>query len=398
MRTSQAVVSISEKVGVPRVSIEDVLEIFREWLYMPDEVPIKVILAVVLTAKVPGDPLWLFVVGPPGDLKTELLRTLGTDTEHAVMVTNATPQSLLSGLSEQEGREGLDLLPKIDGKTLVIRDFTTFLSKRSDVVQEFFGRLRTYFDGEYSDHWGSIGEKRGTSHFNLLAAVTPEIDKHSATNQRLGERFLKIRTSTDEERAVEFAMRNAGKEVEMRESLRKVVEAILEQAPSKAIEISDEAKGIIANMARFLAFLRTPVSRDHNNILLVPPEPERPTRLVKQFMKLAQGVAVLNGNGEVGNEELFVIRRVVWDSAPPLRRQVMEAFSDRSARVAHRDLKAMTDLPGSTLSRQLEDLCLIGLLRKGERSYRLTPKAQELINSTMSSVEDGLRTLVEITP
>ena len=379
-------------------TFQKVVESFRKWLYMPDEVPLKVILAVVMTAKIPGDPLWMFVVGPSGDLKTELLRTLGTKTDHVVMVTNATPQALLSGLSQKEGREGLDLLPEIDGKTLVIRDFTTFLSKRLEVVQEFFGRLRTYYDGEYSDHWGSIGEKTGKSHFNLLAAVTPAIDQHSATNQKLGERFLKIRMSTDEERAVESAMRNAGKEDEMRESLRKAVEALLKQAPSKAIEISEEAKGIIANMARLLAFLRTPVSRDHSNILLVSPAPERPTRLVKQFLKLAQGVAVLNGNVEVGNEELSVIRRVLWDSTPPLRRQVMEAFTDRNARVAHRDLKAMTDLPGSTLSRQLEDLSLIGLLRKGERSYRLTPKAEELMSSSMSSVEDGLRTLVEITP
>lgn len=190
--SSEVVVNVVEVSSEnERIGIEDVLETCREWLYMPDEVPLKVILAVVLMATEPGDPLWVFVVGAPGDLKTELLRMLGIENDHVMMITNATPKSFLSGLSEKDGGKDLDLLPKIDGRTLVIRDFTTILSKRREQVSELFGRLRTYYDSEYSENWGSIGNKRGKSHFNLLAAVTPEIDRCYASNQKLGERFLK---------------------------------------------------------------------------------------------------------------------------------------------------------------------------------------------------------------
>ncbi len=365
--------------GDASVRIEGVIETCRKWLYMPDDTPLKVALAVVLTAREPGDPLWMFVVGPSGDLKTELLRTLGTDNERVMMITNATPQSLLSGLSKKQGGRGLDLLPKIDGKTLVIRDFTTFMSKRPEQVNELLGRFRTYYDGEYSDNWGSIGNKSGRSHFNLLAATTSEIDRFSPVNQKLGERFLKIRTDTDEEKAGNYAAMNAGKEDAMRDELKDAVQEFLEGASSREVTVPEESRHVIIEMARFLAFLRTPVSRNRNGILTGLPQPEKPGRLVKQLIKLGKGLAMVNGNAEAGEKELQVIGRVVWDASPPIRRRILGAFRDSQESVSHGELRDRTKLPKSTLSRELEDLQLIGLLERRMKRFSFKAKPRDLL-------------------
>jgi len=44
----------------------DYLDVLKKWLWLEDEEGIDIIIATAIAAMMPGDPLWLFVVDPPG--------------------------------------------------------------------------------------------------------------------------------------------------------------------------------------------------------------------------------------------------------------------------------------------------------------------------------------------
>jgi len=56
-------------------SLEHVLATFEKWLELEETDYIEAILATVVSNEIPGDPVWLFVIGPPGASKTEVLRS-----------------------------------------------------------------------------------------------------------------------------------------------------------------------------------------------------------------------------------------------------------------------------------------------------------------------------------
>ena len=131
---------------------EQIFEILHKWLYIGDEMGIDCILATAISSLMPGDPLWLFVVAPPGGTKTELIR--GFKGPHVYSVDTLTPQALLSGLKGKAG-EKLDILDDLDGKLLIIKDFTAILTKPQRVRDELFGRLRAVYDGNLEAAFGS---------------------------------------------------------------------------------------------------------------------------------------------------------------------------------------------------------------------------------------------------
>ena len=100
-------------------------------------------LATVVAHNYPGDPVWLFLVGAPGSAKTEIIRTLRTSKTYSL--SSLTQHTLISGLKTKG--DDPSLLPKLDGKVLVIKDFTTVLSGRRDVRTEICGQLRDIYDG-----------------------------------------------------------------------------------------------------------------------------------------------------------------------------------------------------------------------------------------------------------
>jgi site-specific recombinase XerD len=60
----------------PVLSLTEVITAFKNWLYLPDPSALKIILGATAANLMPGDPLWLLLVGAPGSGKTELVDSL----------------------------------------------------------------------------------------------------------------------------------------------------------------------------------------------------------------------------------------------------------------------------------------------------------------------------------
>src|SRR5713226_3493981 len=100
---------------------EELYRIFGGWLSLPTPEALDIVLAVVLANRCSTDPLWMFLVAPPSSAKTELLRALG-DVSDTYPLSNLTASTFASGF---QNPSKTSLLPKITGKLLVLKDFTT---------------------------------------------------------------------------------------------------------------------------------------------------------------------------------------------------------------------------------------------------------------------------------
>ena len=109
------------------MNVESVIQVFRQWLYLPDVRPLLAVLGTVAAARLPGDPVWLVLVGPPGGGKTELLQgAAALDDVHPI--ATLTEASLLSGTSRKEHDYDATggLLRSIGDKGIMLcKDFTS---------------------------------------------------------------------------------------------------------------------------------------------------------------------------------------------------------------------------------------------------------------------------------
>ena len=135
------------------VTLRDVHAAFARWLELPPvelgspHESIDVALAVVTANRMEGDPLWMFLVAPPSGGKTEVLRSLD-DVPDVYPLSSLTAQTFASGF-ERKGTEA-SLLPKIDGKTLTMKDFGTVLSMYREKKAEILAQLREIYDVSFA--------------------------------------------------------------------------------------------------------------------------------------------------------------------------------------------------------------------------------------------------------
>lgn len=250
--------------------------VFAKWLQLDDSTVLDVIAGVIQAHRIPGDPVWMFLVGAPGGAKTEILRAFSGH-ELVFPLSKFSPKTLVSGFVREEDPS---LLPKLDGRVLVVKDFTTVLQMQREARAEIFSTLRDAYDGEVAQSFGTGETKRYSSRFGLIAAVTPAIDDYDALHAQLGERFLKFRVHTvDRLSATHRALQNAGHEEQMRDELQKAARILL--VARKPCEAPDWMQEALVNLAEWLAVCRSVVQRDRDSAVKYMPQAEVGTRLVK---------------------------------------------------------------------------------------------------------------------
>jgi hypothetical protein len=181
----------------PDAPLARVVLSFERWLYLPDTSPLLALLGTVAANLLPGDPLWLMLVSPPGGGKTELLNAIdGLPNVHPA--ATLTEGALLSGTPGREREAGSKggLLREIgDFGIILCKDFGSVLSMNRDARAAVLAGLREIYDGSWTRHVGTGGGR--TLHWQgkvgLVGGCTPTIDRHHAVMGAMGERFLLFR-------------------------------------------------------------------------------------------------------------------------------------------------------------------------------------------------------------
>ncbi len=343
-------------------TIEQAMKVFRKHLHISDPTLLEVVLGVAATIHLPGDPLWMIVVDASGSGKTEYLRVL-LDHPEAIFISTLTTSSLISGF-EDETHADQSLLPKLNGKLLVIKDLTPILTANSDRRMELLGQLRDAYDGQSARAFGVGGIKEYRSIFALLAGCTPVIEQHSAAMQPLGERFLRFQPKpgklTDK---IERALQNANQEPNIRHELAEAAQGVLAGASKRPPKLCRRAHGLLVGLSNLLAVARTEVPRNgYTKEITAIPLPEVGGRVGKQLLRLMQGVAMIHRRRSIGPHEFSIAQRVAFDCLPSKRRCILRALHNVKDGIAADDLAKQLRLPKATVKLAIQDMELLGLV------------------------------------
>lgn len=318
-------------------NIEEALNICHRWLYLEpaDTEFIEVAVAAVLDRELPGDPVWMLLVTPSGGMKSELLRALSVYPK-SYTLDLLTPHTFVSGLTRRNPKtKELEpvggLLKHMDGKCLMLKDFTTVLSSDEGTRNEIYGQLRSIYDGYFEKGFGTLPEPiRVRATIGLVAGVTPAIDKYHRMAGLLGERFLKVRSSPDRRKAARRASENTGLEQQMRHELKNAFKTFFNSLDFAHVpDLDADQESELLEIGLYLGRMRAHIwanwfSGDIIDMDIV--EPEIPTRVTKQLRKLAQLLAIIRGHQTIESEDIDSIRRVAADTANQKRQKIVEAF------------------------------------------------------------------------
>lgn len=361
----------------PNMTNEELYGVYRKWLYMPDTMVLDLMFGTIFANRLEGDPVWLFFVAPPAGSKSELLMSLSW-TEECYPLTSLTPHSLVSGTQWGPGKDP-SLLPQLDRKVLVLKDFTTILSMNYAARDEIFGILRDIYDGRTEKSFGNGLKREYKVKFGILAGVTPVIETFSTMNQSLGERFLRYRlpldTKDSEEQKILRAIKNVNNELKMRAELCQAAASIISRKnpDDEAMpHFTDKYLPRVVALAQLAAWLRGVVDRDKfTQQVLYKPSSEVGTRMAKQLVKLAMGVGIFRGNRLLDSYEYDCIKHVAVDSCPQRVVMILSAIyqankQDNLAMLKTKEIVDRTFLPQATVLRMMEDLNLLQLVQRVE--------------------------------
>lgn len=342
----------------PGDSYDRLVEAYKEHFNLDDTSPLDVCLSAVVTSHFPEtDPLWAFLVGAPSSGKTEVIRIFEEMKDRVVALSSMSPNSLVSGL-----RDGKDLLPLLDGKVLMVKDFTTILEMSREARDQLFAVLRDAFDGHYSKSFGTVGTKGYASHFNHIAGVTNSIEEYYSAQSVLGQRYLMVRTKFpdifDDPDDAELKRRREKLRYLAQDLVRAVQDGMRDPPP-----ISDAYRDEIKSLARDVAILRTHVHREGgSHDVNALPEAEKPARLTNQLKKLATGVAIAMQHSDITEDEMKIVRQVAKSTVLSIRTAVISALHRGTSTV---DGTAMDlRLNRRTVERKIEDLVMLGAVNE----------------------------------
>lgn len=374
--------------NVECTSIEALRCRIAQWLHIPaeDQDVIDFMLAVYLSNRMAGDPLWGMIVDASGGGKTELLRALQKRSS-AYFLSSLTEKTLISGYRDPKQKDkDPSLLPQLNGKVLIIKDLSPLLSMRRETRNQILGDLRDAYDGFTDQGRGNLGRVSYTAKFSLIAATTLAIERADTVDQELGERFVKFRMRSNENGSkVRRAIQNVGRDDQVRNVIERGVAEFLDSLPRQySPNVPTEFEERLTIISDFTATARSHVQRDRQHQVQYLPRPEVGTRLAKELAKLFLALAVVRGKQVPGDDELRVVARVAEDSLPPNRLAVLRALRASNQPLKVAEIASKTRLPWTTAKQTLEDLAVLGITQQNdgeEPTWKLESKAAEAIGN-----------------
>lgn len=366
-------------------ALKDHLE---HWYYQPDLQSLLITLAVGVSHFVPNaDPVWLFVMGPSGGGKSTINIRAASCLPKTHSVSDLTENSILSGyhVNVKKKSASIGLLVDIGQSGIVLmKDFTTVLSKRDDERKKIIAALREIHDGQYTRVLGNVGKIGWAGKATIIAATTQSLEGCWAVLRDMGERFIQVRTlRADGVQVAQAAIRQIGHEKAITEKTLKLAKEFVDFETlafnSNGFQWDTQFEQI-KYLAEYVAHCRAPTHHVNNREEAVKVgETEAPSRLMKAFGQIAHAYALLFRR-TIGGEEMQAVRRVALDSIQTQRAKVLSLIPD-DADISRPDIARLTGMANSTVGWIAAELFALGIIKiesQYEDRYSFTVDFQEL--------------------
>ena len=371
--------------------IDKVIGTCKNWLHVEEDYNITAPLADAVANFSKADPCIYGIVGPSGSIKTEIIRALvETENEYTYPISSITEKTLVSGYDESN-----DLIPRLNGRLLTIKDLTTILSKNKESSSQIFADFREMTDGYIKKEFGNgvTKEYHGITS-SILFASTNAIEHFNSIYSSLGQRIIFQRPKNNRTEAMKRAQANTGKESQMRSEISEVVRTFLEDKVSMVQFCDLPPMGdneILYNSYEFLALARTTIEKDFRGEIEEIPEPEFPTRIAKTVSQLCQVHALIHDRYEVTPDDIAFGARIIKDNVPTQRWLVLSNMQKDWKPTG--SIADAIKLPSSTALRALDDLTALGLVERQHRDsddygtyrrsnlYRITEEAYDTVHN-----------------
>jgi hypothetical protein len=286
---------------------------------------LNAVLAAAATTFLPGDPVWLLVIGGSGRLKTETVTAARLMPGATATSTITSVGALLSGTAHpQRAKDATGGLLKRVGNPglLLIKDVSSILSMNRDARALVLAALREVYDGSWIREVGTDGGRTipWQGRLVVIGAVTTAWDHAHAVIAAMGDRFVLVRLDTNDpdtrDESGRRAMANVGAEGEIREEVATAVAALLAAATPAPSALPRAARQQLLALANFVTRARTAVETDYRGDVITAHALEMPTRFLKQLVQLVRGARRV---GLPADRALALALRCAVDSIPPLR-------------------------------------------------------------------------------
>jgi hypothetical protein len=341
------------------------------------------------------------IVGNPSSNKTTLVDLL-SELVDVYKLDSLTSNPFSSGQREKEKPQ--DLLPLLNGKCFVIKEYATLFGRSDEMIKQLISDLVAIYDGEFAKHSPTRGTVRHKSYFSHIGCVTPmALNNRQGYMSSVGARFLflKIEPLSSEERENSLDKIWEEKPRVNKDDVAAIVTRYCLRLKEKVlggceVKFTGESKVKLQSLAHLTARARGIVitektsfqtedgsSQSHYEVVDI--QVEEPFRALKQIKKLAKCLAIVSEHEEVGEEEVAIVRRVVLSSMPVRRADILSVFETAQIFTAKTAAKAL-EKNQRTVKRNLDELVALGVLKSSKeendlaRHYSLRPEFTDLFN------------------
>lgn len=370
------------------VTFNELMTIYRENLVVTKsfEDCMAICLAVHLSVKLEGEPLWIYLVGAPSSGKSTICELLSAD-EH-----NTRPLSKFTGLVSGS-RQGQHLIPFLQNKCVIIKDGTLLLESTPQQLANVYGELRDIFDGSLEAKYrNGVSASFSNITFGMIIGITERI--YALNMAALGERFLHCKLETTRETETE---RNASAIRRILSGCKLSVAEGNDEGDSRSFpkqrqytagfinhlhsrlsnediikpSFTDEDCLLIQALADVVACSRASAPRKHDREeITYNSRPEASTRLVKLFSKLALCLCYVYGINRIDNKVRHAMCKQALDTAYGRQFDILKAITLSQQGLNKQAVAVSTGVPLETLTRKIDDLKSMHVLVQCKESDR----------------------------
>ena len=325
------------------------------------------------------NPFALVLVDMPSSGKTITLNFFCDIPELTYASDKFTPASFVSNASNVSKKKlaQIDLLPRLQYKTFMIRDLATLFSKREDDLTESLGILTRVLDGEgLNTDSGVHGQReyKGEYLFMLLAASTPIQPRVWKTMGNLGSRLFFLTMNTRDKGEDELISQLQSRSYKEKETAIRVATRdllyTLWNTYSEGVEWDkskddENALRIIARCALVLARLRGVVNVWHDeyndSYSYGVPTIEKPDRINQLFYNFARGHALTEGRTYITADDVRYLIEFTLDSASIARANLFKKLLQYGGVMRTIDVEYELNVSKTTALKEMKTLNVLGL-------------------------------------